>query len=413
MKLAILLSLVAFASAAHWALLIAGSNGYGNYRHQSDICHAYHILHDKGGIPEDHIVVMMYDDIANSPSNPFKGNIINKPDGPNVYPGVPHDYVGTNVNKQQFLAALSGDDQTTHGRKVIKSTSEDEIFVYYSDHGGSGLIAMPSGGYLYANELNDVLKKMAAQRKFKKFTFYLEACESGSMFSGILPKDINIYATTAANPSESSYAYYYDSSRRTYLGDEYSIRWMEDADVASFKEETLQIQFENVRNLTKMSHVMQYGDVSLAQETLSEYMEEDQHRGRWTGPLNFPHWGGDAVDSRDVALFTLIHQFENSNDVAEKLFLSKQIALEKGARVLADIRFENLWTAVAGNRLMDAKLPANTASWFCYQESVEAFESACGRLSDYALKHTRVLATLCADGFSPLAIAKAASEICA
>ena len=28
----------------HWAVLIAGSSGYGNYRHQSDVCHAYQVL---------------------------------------------------------------------------------------------------------------------------------------------------------------------------------------------------------------------------------------------------------------------------------------------------------------------------------------------------------------------------------
>ena len=25
----------------HWAVLVAGSNGFWNYRHQADICHAY------------------------------------------------------------------------------------------------------------------------------------------------------------------------------------------------------------------------------------------------------------------------------------------------------------------------------------------------------------------------------------
>lgn len=33
-----------------------------------------------------------------------------------------------------------------------------------------------------------------------QLTFYLEACESGSMFEGVLADDVNIYATTAANP---------------------------------------------------------------------------------------------------------------------------------------------------------------------------------------------------------------------
>lgn len=42
-----------------------------------------------------------------------------------------------------------------------------------------------------------------------------------------------VYATTAANPTESSYACYYDEKRSTYLGDWYSVNWMEDSDVVS------------------------------------------------------------------------------------------------------------------------------------------------------------------------------------
>jgi legumain len=44
-----------------WALLVAGSKDYGNYRHQADVCHAYQILHAHG-IPDENIIVMMYDD---------------------------------------------------------------------------------------------------------------------------------------------------------------------------------------------------------------------------------------------------------------------------------------------------------------------------------------------------------------
>ena len=39
-----------------------------------------------------------------------------------------------------------------------------------------------------------------------------------------------MYATTAANPSESSYACYYDKKRGVYLGDVYSVKWMENSD---------------------------------------------------------------------------------------------------------------------------------------------------------------------------------------
>ncbi|CAI5458905.1 unnamed protein product [Closterium sp. Yama58-4] len=71
-----------------WALLIAGSAGYGNYRHQADVCHAYQLLRRNG--------------------NPHPGTIINRPDGPDVYHGVPKDYTGRHVTVNNFIAALLG-----------------------------------------------------------------------------------------------------------------------------------------------------------------------------------------------------------------------------------------------------------------------------------------------------------------
>jgi legumain len=42
-----------------------------------------------GGVPDDHIVVMVYDDIASSIENPHQGQVFNRPGGPNVYKGMP------------------------------------------------------------------------------------------------------------------------------------------------------------------------------------------------------------------------------------------------------------------------------------------------------------------------------------
>ena len=35
----------------HWAVIVAGSDGYWNYRHQADVCHAAKTL-KKNGISE-------------------------------------------------------------------------------------------------------------------------------------------------------------------------------------------------------------------------------------------------------------------------------------------------------------------------------------------------------------------------
>jgi len=75
---------------------------------------------------------------------------------------------------------------------------------------------------------------------------YIEACESGSMFEGILATNINVYATTAANSIESSWGTYCSPDDSvdgkhigSCLGDLYSVNWMEDSDSSDPAVETL------------------------------------------------------------------------------------------------------------------------------------------------------------------------------
>lgn len=61
--LAVLAALAAVATpvrADNYAVLICGSQGYMNYRHHADVCHAYQIL-TKHGMPAENIIVFLYD----------------------------------------------------------------------------------------------------------------------------------------------------------------------------------------------------------------------------------------------------------------------------------------------------------------------------------------------------------------
>ena len=73
------------------------------------------------------------------------------------------------------------------------------------------------------------------------------------MFDGLLPTNINAYATTAANDSESSWGTYcppddYVNGKpiNSCLGDLYSVNWMEDSDANNLNKETLGTQFANI-----------------------------------------------------------------------------------------------------------------------------------------------------------------------
>merc|ERR1711910_90123 len=143
-----------------WGLLVAGSNGWFNYRHQADVCHAYQIVHAHG-VPDDHIIVMMYDDLAYNKENPTPGKLINQPNGTDVYHGVVKDYVCASVRPDIFLQVLQGEkvDGIFGSGKTLQSGPNDNVFVYFTDHGAKGLVAFGES-VLKATELNQAIKKM-------------------------------------------------------------------------------------------------------------------------------------------------------------------------------------------------------------------------------------------------------------
>jgi legumain len=99
-----------------------------------------------------------------------------------VYDGTKLDYKGEMVTADNFYAVLKGDSETT-GRRTLQSNSKSKVFVYFTDHGAPGLVQMPAGGRpIFADELQEVIDYMEAHQMYDEMVFYIEACESGSMF---------------------------------------------------------------------------------------------------------------------------------------------------------------------------------------------------------------------------------------
>jgi len=228
--------------------------------------------------------MIAYDDVAQNNENPFKGQLFNKPtekgtEGVDVYAGCKIDYKGKEATKDTVLNVLKGDAVYD---KVLKSDENSKVFFYFADHGAPGLVAMPVGKYLYANELNEAVEYMHENKMFKEMVMYIEACESGSMFENILKKDINVYAVSAANGKESSWGTYCSPDDKvngvhvgSCLGDLFSVNWLEDLDAAIEKKqlgvETLQTQFNTVQQETNKSHVLQWGDLAITSEFIGEF----------------------------------------------------------------------------------------------------------------------------------------------
>ena len=389
--LILVLALLGFCNCATWAVLVAGSNGFSNYRHQADICHAYQTL-IKGGLPASNIIVFSYDDIAHNIQNPVKGKIFNKPNGNDVYAGCVIDYKGKDVTPQNFLNVLKQNSAAMSkigtGR-VLKSTNADKVFINFADHGAPGLIAFPSS-YLYATDLTPVLNGMWTAKQYQECTFYLEACESGSMFN-TFPTNQKLYAVTAANPDESSWAAYCPPDDLaggkhigSCLGDLFSVNWMENTDATNTTQETLQQQYQIVTQLTNLSHVMQYGDLSFTSESVNNFVGNQK-----ATVAQEERKASTFVSSRDNLLAYLINRHNKLNNKRTQAALNREI----NSRKMYDRIFR-----VVSNMPGKTLKKAETTDFECYKTAISTLEKGCGRTSDYGLKYFRNLYDICAEG---------------
>eukprot|EP00656_Telonema_subtile_P014298 TRINITY_DN1730_c0_g1_i1.p1 TRINITY_DN1730_c0_g1~~TRINITY_DN1730_c0_g1_i1.p1 ORF type:complete len:448 (+),score=142.13 TRINITY_DN1730_c0_g1_i1:146-1489(+) len=412
--------------ADNWAVIVAGSSGFMNYRHQADACHAYQIM-KKNGVPESNIILLLADDVANNEENPFKGKLYNKPTaagtpGVDVYEGCKPTYTGADkLTPKLFLDVIQGKKSAT-AHTVLKSTAKDNVFINFADHGGVGIIAMPSGGLVSNTDLVSALKSMHSSKMYSKLVFYMEACESGSMFK-TLPSGLNIYATTAANAQESSWGTYCSPNDMvngkhvgSCLGDLYSVNWMEDSDDSSeMASESLEKQFTLVKKETNKSHCMEFGDVdALSSLPIHDFQAAPSNLREING--SSPKGSGkleSAVDSRDIALVTRFQNYLLGGSPEQAQALMAEITMREQMKA----RFSQIASIAAGSEkvthMMTTPADLNSdAEWDCHHTALTAVTSACGQFNDYSMKFTTTVANLCKAGVVPSQIQMAAQTVC-
>ncbi|OWZ05550.1 Vacuolar-processing enzyme [Phytophthora megakarya] len=412
--------------AEHWAVIVSGSNGYSNYRHQSDACHAYHVVR-RHGIPAENVVLMMFDDVAWHQSNPYPGQLFNKPTTRNasnavvqpvdVYKGCNIDFRGAEVTPETFLNVLTGNSSGAFNKKVLQSTGDDRVFINFIDHGSRGNIYFPHMKPLTAARLQTAMRTMHDKNMYKELVFYMEACESGSMFSDSFLKSINAYVTTAANGFESSWAAYCPpldevNGERigSCLGDLYSVNWMEDSDLTDLSGESLKTQFHRVKNATTKSHVKSFGSSKLSHEIVGNYQStydksaNDDESGSDAIETESTAASGalssveSAVDARDVDLVVEFYNYLRAAPGKDRRGLADKLTATIQAREATDQVFEAitaLYEQQTKHLLLQVEEPKN---FECHDVVTRVFEKSCaftGGLTSYSLKYAGTLTDLC------------------
>lgn len=209
----------------NWALLVASSKEWANYRHQADVLAIYQQL-KQAGYTDDRIILIAEDDIADNVSNPNKGVVQVTIGGNNVYEQVEIDYRMSELQAKDILAILSG-EKSERLPIVIESTANDNVFVFWSGHGVPGALCWNDDAYgIMGDQLDETFHRMREKRSYRKLLMMVEACFSG----GVMEQCRNIPGmlfVTAANGDETSKADVFNGEMKVWMSNRFTSTFIE------------------------------------------------------------------------------------------------------------------------------------------------------------------------------------------
>ncbi|MCQ2310496.1 MAG: ABC transporter substrate-binding protein [Paludibacteraceae bacterium] len=194
-----------------WALLVASSHGWENYRHQADVLNIYQIL-KRNGYDDDHIVIIMEDDLAYNKKNPEPGVIYTRMDGVNIYQDVQIDYHTSQLNPKDILEILLG-HASERLPQVLQSDADDNVFFFWSGHGAPGEMCwLDTWEGITKDDLEKCLAQLEQSGNYRKLIGCIETCYSGGV-AAAADDHKGMLFFTAANADETS------------KSDEYNYNW--------------------------------------------------------------------------------------------------------------------------------------------------------------------------------------------
>ena len=232
----------------NYAVLVAASQGWKNYRHQADVLGMYQYL--KGmGYDDDHIILIMADDIAYNEKNPSQGVVCRETGGSNLYDNVQIDYKLGDLALEDLKQILTGDPSEAYP-VTLGSSENDNVLFFWSGHGTR------QGWKWKEEDLNpDFARAMFSDMQYRKMFAIVETC-----YSGVVAQDCTgipgLLMMTAANPYETSKADAFDNELQAYLSNTFTssiLSWFE-----SNPDTVIRDLYLHAFDKTNGSHVMVY-----------------------------------------------------------------------------------------------------------------------------------------------------------
>ena len=211
-----------------YAVLVQGSNGWMNYRHEADVLNIYQML-KRNGYDDDHIILVSADDVANASENSDKGAVRTDPGGKNLREGAVIDYKNADLTPQDIVNILKG-EKTDRTPVVLPKDAGQNVLFFWSGHGRSkatnGVNEMAwrdemAGNGMTADLLSQTLQQMADQKQFRQMLVCLEPCYSANMGKALegIP---GVLAICSAGAYEQSFADSWSKELGIWMCDRFS-----------------------------------------------------------------------------------------------------------------------------------------------------------------------------------------------
>lgn len=252
-------------SGENWAVVIGTSDTWANYRHQADALAMYQIL-KRHGYDDEHIVLIIADNLAFDNHNIYPGVVRVRPNGENVYDGAVVDYKLEEVNVADLKSIMSGqgNERLQH---VIAPEKDDNVVVFWCGHGAKNSLMWGSNDIVHGYQIADIVKSV----KHRKMLWVMDACYSGTIGEACtgIP---GVLVITSANAYEPSKADVKDPDMGIWLSNGFTREFQETVDEKpdiNLRDLYYELARNTVGSHATVYNVENYGN--MYKETISEF----------------------------------------------------------------------------------------------------------------------------------------------
>jgi len=212
---------------SNWAVLVDTSRYWFNYRHVANTLSFYRTV-KRLGIPDERIVLMLADDMACNPRNPFPGRIFgNVNHAVDLYgDDIEVDYRGYEVTPTAFLRVLTDRHPPgTPRSKRLLTDAGSNVLIYLTGHGGDEFLKFQDQEEILSEDVADALSQMRAKRRYAEILFIADTCQASTLAEKF--RSPNVLAIGSSEKGENSYSHHVDRSVGLSVVDRFTYHTLE------------------------------------------------------------------------------------------------------------------------------------------------------------------------------------------